>query len=102
MKRTVTLEIAGARYRMTTDADEEHLHRLAGIINERIQALGSKAARSASAAQLLAVVALGLAEDLEVSEKNRHRIEDITRKAVQKAIERIDQRLELESASDLQ
>ncbi len=92
-KRTVTLEIAGAKYRMTSDADEEHLARLAEMINERIDALGPKAQRTATPAQLLAVVALGLADDLLNADRRRREIEDTTRAAVQHAIERIDERL---------
>lgn len=92
-KRTVTLEIAGAKYRMTSDADEEHLARLAEMINERIEALGPKAQRTATPAQLLAVVALGLADDLLNAERQRREIEEATRSAVQRAIERIDERL---------
>jgi cell division protein ZapA (FtsZ GTPase activity inhibitor) len=92
-KRTVTLEIAGAKYRMTSDADEAHLAQLAELINERIDALGEKAQRSATPAQLLAVVALGLADDLLTAEKRRRQVEETTRTAVQRAIERIDERL---------
>ncbi len=92
-KRTVTLEIAGAKYRMTSDAEEAHLARLAEMINERIEALGPKAQRTATPAQLLAVVALGLADDLLTSERRRREIEDATRSAVQEAIARIDERL---------
>ncbi len=99
MKRTVTLEIAGARYKMTSDTEEEHLQRLAHAVNDRIHALGSKATRTASPSQLLAIVALGLAEDLEVSERRRQRIEDTTRRGLQKAIERIDERLAMETGS---
>lgn len=89
----MTLEIAGAKYRMTSDADEEHLARLAEMINERIDALGPKAQRSATPAQLLAVVALGLADDLLSAERRRREVEDVTRSAVQQAIARIDERL---------
>ena len=92
-KRTVTLEIAGAKYRMTSDAEEEHLLRLAEIINERIDALGPKAQRTATPAQLLAVVALGLADDLLTAERRRRDVEQLTRDAVQKAIAQIDERL---------
>ena len=92
-KRTVTLEIAGGKYRMTSDADEEHLRQLASLINERIDALGPKAQRSATPAQLLAVVALGLADDLLSAERRRREVEGVTRDAVQRAIERIDERL---------
>ncbi|MFW5925666.1 MAG: cell division protein ZapA [Myxococcota bacterium] len=94
MKRTVTLDIAGAKYRMTSDADEAHLQRLAEMVDERIQALGSKALRAASPAQLLAVVALGLADDLLAADKRRDQLERLTREAIDRAIERIDSRLE--------
>ena len=92
-KRTVTLEIAGAKYRMTSDADEGHLQSLAQMINERMDALGPKAQRTATPAQLLAVVALGRADELLNAERRRRDIEHLTRDAVQKAITRIDERL---------
>lgn len=94
-KRTVTLEIAGSKYRMTSDADEEHLRDLASRVNDRIEALGSKAQRTATPAQLLAVVALGLADDLIGAEKRRDEIEGMTRETVRRAIATIDQHLEI-------
>ena len=97
MKRTVQIEIAGARYRMSADADEAYLQRLADIVNERVHALGPKAARTASPAQLLAVVALGLAEDLDAAEKRREKLETKTRQVVGSAIRRIDQRLQADA-----
>ena len=97
MKRTVQIEIAGARYRMSSDADEAYLQRLADMVNERIEALGPKAARTATPAQLLAVVALSLAEDLETSERRRAGLEAKTRQIVGAAIQRIDQRLEADA-----
>ena len=97
MKRTVQIEIAGARYRMSSDADENYLQRLADIVNERVRALGPKAARTASPAQLLAVVALGLAEELEAAEQRRGALETKTRQVVDAAIRRIDQRLQTDA-----
>jgi len=93
VKRNVQIEIAGASYRMSSDADEAYLQRLANIVNERVQALGPKAARAATPAQLLAVVALGLAEDLDAAERRRESLELKTREVVVTAIRRIDQRL---------
>ncbi len=93
VKQYVTLDIAGAKYRMSSDAEPAHLQRLADVINDRIQELGPRAARSASPAQLLAVVALGLAEDLEVAERRRVKLEARTREALTRAIARIDKRL---------
>ena len=97
MKRTVQIEIAGARYRMSADADEAYLQRLADIVNERVAALGPKAARAATPAQLLAVVALSLAEDLDASERRRESLEAKTRQVVDTAIRRIDQRLQADA-----
>ncbi len=97
MKRTVQIEIAGARYRMSSDADESYLQRLADIVNERVHALGPKAARAATPAQLLAVVALGLAEELQAADQRRDALEAKTRKLVSAAIRRIDQRLEADA-----
>lgn|GEM_PF-1129665 len=97
VKRTVHIEIAGANYRMSSDADEAYLQRLADIVNERVQGLGPKAARAATPAQLLAVVALSLAEDLDASERRRENLEAKTRKIVGNAIRRIDQRLQADA-----
>ena len=97
MKRNVQIEIAGARYRMSSDADEAYLQRLADIVNERVAALGPKAARAATPAQLLAVVALSLAEDLDASEQRRESLEARTRQVVDTAIRRIDQRLQADA-----
>lgn len=89
----MTLEIAGSRFRLSSDADEAHLQHLAEVVNQRIAALGGKAAQRASAAQLLAVVVLSLAEDLEVANDRYRRLVAKTRKVVGDAIEQIDRRL---------
>lgn len=93
MKQTVSIEIAGAKYRMTTDAEPAHLERLAAAVNARIGELGPKALRTASPMQLLAIVALGLVEDLERSEERRVALEDATRSTIASALQRIDRRL---------
>lgn len=82
---------------MSSDADEAYLQRLADIVNKRVEALGPKAARAATPAQLLAVVALGLAEDLEASERTRETLEMKTRQVVGAAIRRIDQKLQADA-----
>lgn len=92
-KETVTIEIAGARYRLTTDSDRAHLELLASMVNERIEALGPAAKRAASPAQLLAVVALSLAEDLHESERRSEALRDRTQDVIREVISRIDARL---------
>ena len=93
LMRKVTLEIAGARYKLTTDAEEGHLAALASAVNERIEALGAGARRAGSPAQLLAVVALGLAEDLVAANDRANAVENLARETIARAIERIDLRL---------
>lgn len=92
-KNTVTLEIAGTKVRMTSDADEAFLNQLASSINERVAGFGPKAARTASPAQLLAMVAMDLAADLVTAEHRLEDLEELTRRTVEDAISRIDQRL---------
>lgn len=96
MKRTITLEIAGTKFRLVVDADETHLRELAAVVNQRIEQLGDRAARTASPAQLLALAALGLADDLSAAEQRLQQVEDVTRRAITGAIERIDRQLAIE------
>ena len=92
-KRTVTLELAGGKFRLTSDAEDDHLQRLVQMVEDRVAALGPKSSRSSSQAHLLAVVALGLADELLAAERRARALEDSTRKAVTTALERIDRRL---------
>jgi len=93
VKHTVTIEIAGTKYKLTSDAEPDQLRRLADVINARIEDMGPAAQRSASPAQLLAMVALSLAEDLEAAEARRLRAEARVREVITQTIERIDERL---------
>lgn len=99
LKKTITLDIAGASYRMNVDADEAHLRRLAEIVNERVAKLGPQAAKKATPAQLLAMVALGLADDFLTVSARVRTVEDTTRRAIVNAIARIDRRLAADVAT---
>ena len=92
MKNTVTLEIAGTRFRLVADADGQHLQELADAVNARVAELHA-GSRTASPAQLLAMTALGLADDLRNTEERLRQIEELTRNTVQQAIARIDAHL---------
>lgn len=98
MNKTVSLDIAGASYRMNVDADEAHLQRLAQIVNDRVAALGPKAQQRATPAQLLVMVALGLADDWLNEQERAKSVEDSTRRAIVNAIARIDRRLATDAA----
>lgn len=95
VKHTLTLEIAGTKFKLVADADAQHLSQLADMVNERVAKL-EQAGKSAPAAQLLALVALGLADDLTTSRKKLNDMEQLTRRTIQSVIGRIDKRLEAE------
>ncbi len=98
MKHTVTLEIAGTKFRLVADADQAHLQELAALVNERVAKLGA-ASKSASAAQLLALVSLGLADDLRASEKKVRDVDQLAHTAISSVIARIDSRLAEDSSA---
>ncbi|MCC7540288.1 MAG: cell division protein ZapA [Deltaproteobacteria bacterium] len=92
MKRNVTVEIGGQKLRLATDADENHLARLAALVNERIGELQGSA-KSPASQNLMVLVALSLADDVLAADARRRSLEETTRRAVSAAIERIDRRL---------
>ena len=92
VKHTVILEIAGTKFRLVADANQAHLEELAAMVNERVAKLGA-AGRNASPAQLLALVALGLADDLKSSEKKLREVDQLARTTISSVISRIDSRL---------
>ena len=97
MKHTITIEIAGTRFRLVADAEGEHLHALAEIVNGRVAELAA-GSRTASSAQLLAMAALGLADDLKTAQDKLRQMDSLTRDAIGKAISRIDARLEAQQS----
>jgi cell division protein ZapA (FtsZ GTPase activity inhibitor) len=98
VKRTIALEIAGTKFRLVSDAEQDHLQELATMINERVEKLSRGGARSsASSGQLLALVALELADELRGSQAKLQEVERLTRSAIGNAIARIDRRLSEEA-----
>src|SRR5687768_62486 len=93
VKRTIALEIAGTKFRLITDAEQQHLQELAAMINERVEKLHRAGARSASSGQLLALAALDLADELRSAEAKLQEVDRVTRTAISGAIARIDRRL---------
>jgi cell division protein ZapA (FtsZ GTPase activity inhibitor) len=91
--------MAGTKFRLVAESEENHLRKLAAIVNQRLDQLDGKTPRTATPTQLLALVALGLVDDLLASEERVMRISELTRSAVANAIERIDRRIAAEPAS---
>jgi cell division protein ZapA (FtsZ GTPase activity inhibitor) len=97
VKRTITLEIAGTKFRLVSDAEQDELTGLAEMINARVEKLARTGARSASSSQLLALVALELADELQTEKRKLAQVEALTRSAITQALTRIDARLAADS-----
>jgi cell division protein ZapA (FtsZ GTPase activity inhibitor) len=94
VKRTITLEIAGTKFRLVSDAEQDELSGLADMINARVDKLTrGGGAKSASSSQLLALVALELADELQTERRKLAQVEALTRSAITQAMTRIDARL---------
>lgn len=106
----VVVEVAGQRLRLSGAMDQGHLEKLAALVNERFEAL-QRSARGVAPAQVLAMVALNLADDVlseraradEVSAEQRRaaesadararEVEAAARRAIADAIAMIDRAL---------
>ena len=95
----MTLEIGGAKFKIVSDADQGHLAELASVVNERMQKLTDAGARGASSAQLLALVSLGLADELKTAKHKLNEADRISRTAIAAAIARIDEQLAADPAT---
>ncbi|MDE2763806.1 MAG: cell division protein ZapA [Gemmatimonadota bacterium] len=61
-RTTVRVEIAGDKYTLRTDADEEYTRRCAALVDERMRAIGGESGLSAKKTAIMA--ALSLSDDL--------------------------------------
>lgn len=89
------VEVAGQRLRLAGPADASHLERLAALVNERYDAL-QRSGRSVSPGQVLAMVALNLADDLLTE---RARAEAAAKDLERTAAEAASHAREVESAA---
>ena len=115
-RAAVALEIGGQRIRLRAHADENHLVELSRLVNERFATIQAST-RNATAATVLALVALDLADELnearrkadEAKEQARRavaqaeasarEVELAARRAIADAIEEIDRALAVEDAT---
>jgi len=67
-KQTVAVEVAGQRLRLSAHADPQHIERLAGMVNERVEAI-QRAAKGAGMPTILALLALDLADELHATRR---------------------------------
>jgi cell division protein ZapA len=80
MRHAVEVEIAGQRFQIRTDADAEHVRRLAAYVETRIRTLEARGA-SPQSHRLALLAALNLTEELFREREARARLRTRTRAA---------------------
>ena len=95
----VELRVGGQTYRVVASAEPTELHRLAGIVSERLQGRGN--GTGAVPQQALLLAAMTLAHELEEEREKRKRVEQRSREMLTHVLARIDAALDADdSASD--
>ena len=112
-KQTVAVEVAGQRLKLSAHADPQHIERLAGMVNERVETI-QRAAKGAGMPTILALLALDLADELhatrrraeesqarskeEVERTRQHarQVEQSAREAIAEVLAEIDRALVVE------
>jgi cell division protein ZapA len=92
MDAPVEVKIGGLSYRVQGSASEVELHRLAGIVDQHLRALGGSAKNPSAGA--LVLVAITLAHELEEERAARRRVEERSKEMLQSLLERIDNALD--------
>lgn len=81
MRHAVEVEIAGHRFQLKTDADEEHVRQVAAYVEAQIRALEARGA-APQTHRLALLAALNLAEELFREREARARLRDRARSVV--------------------
>ena len=91
--RTVQVRVGGQNYRLVTSASEEEIHRLAGIVDDKLSAVVPPGRPMTPQALLLA--AMSLAHDLEEARAKGDATAGRAREAFGRILKRVDAALEL-------
>lgn len=98
MDSPVEVKIGGYSYRVTGSASEVELHRLAGVVDQRLRALGGSSKNPSP--HSLVLVAMTLAHELEVERTARQRLEERSKDMLQTLLQRVEAALEADSAAE--
>jgi cell division protein ZapA len=88
--RSVGVEIAGQRYAIRSDADEEYVHTLARYVDDKI-ADARRATRTVSTHQVVILAALNIADELFREQRSRAEMKQKISERVHRALERLEQ-----------
>ena len=96
-RRTVALKLAGRSYRVVTNASEEEIRRLSGVVESRIEAISKG---RPTGPEVLLLAAISLAHDAEQQRQQVLELRARSRETVGRLLGRVDQALASADAAD--
>jgi cell division protein ZapA (FtsZ GTPase activity inhibitor) len=96
--RAINITVAGQSFEIRSDAKEDYVRQLAADITKRFVALREKGPRHNQDFKAMAMVAIGLLDELYSAKKERESIQEKTRQFAMRIISRIDKLLAGESS----
>ncbi|MDD5308760.1 MAG: cell division protein ZapA [Deltaproteobacteria bacterium] len=91
--KSLTITVAGQSLQIRSDANEEHLKRLADEVNSRYTAIQKKGPRASQEFRAMALAAITLADDLIAAQERSEIIRAEARKFAESLVARIDEML---------
>jgi len=93
VKRSVTVEVAGQKLTLRTEAGEEYLHALAAFVNDKIAEVKTST-RTFSTHALAILAALNIADELFQARDQARKEKDELKKRVREKAQRIGELLD--------
>jgi cell division protein ZapA (FtsZ GTPase activity inhibitor) len=95
--RSINITVAGQSFQIRSDAEEDYVRQLAADVTARFVGLREKGPRHNQDFKAMAMVAIGLLDELAAVKKERESIQEKTRNFAMRMISRIDKLLAGES-----
>ena len=92
MKRSVTVEIAGQRFTLKTDADDAYVHELAAFVTQKLSDART-GARAFSAPALAILAALQIADELFQARAGERALKDDVRQRTRTVLDMVEKAL---------
>lgn len=83
MKRRVDVTVMGMNFPVRTDRDDAWVHQLAGLVTRRLDEL-KRNAKTASSQQLAVLLALNMAEELQLEREKNAELQKLAKSTLQK------------------
>jgi len=96
--RPINITVAGQVFQIRSDAGDEYLKSLASQVTERFQQISKKGGQQNQEFKAMAMVAMGLLDELTTARKRHESLEQKAREFASRMITTIDQLLQAKSS----